>query len=124
MVAPHTGAIMDAMDKRRRLEELLKPGGKILGSRPRQRTMVRRVISASPAEEARWLFKQLADLGHEVPVEEPTRGSRPGRLAEIPGLGHVGYRDTPTPTVDVNVSIEGLRNVKFKFVREDRGAGT
>lgn len=86
--------------------------------------MVRRVVSASPAEEARGLFDQLAELGHEIPVGEPTRGSRPGRLVELPELGYVGYRETPTPTVDVNVSIEGLRNVKFKFVRGGRGADT
>lgn len=102
---------------RHRVEELLKPGGEVIGIRPRQRTMVRRVVVSSPAREARELFKQLADLGNEAVTREPTHGSRPGRLVKIPDLGYVGYRETPTPTVDVNVSIEGLRNVKFKFVR-------
>lgn len=102
---------------RQRVEELLKPGGEVIGIRPRQRTLVRRVVVSSPAEEARELFEQLAGLGKEAATGEPTRGSRPGRLVEIPDLGYVGYREAPTPTVDVNVSIEGLRNVKFKFVR-------
>lgn len=61
------------------------------------------------------IFEQLAELGREI-AAEPTRGSRPGKLVEIPDLGYVSYRQTPTPTVDVNVNIEGLRNVKFKFV--------
>jgi hypothetical protein len=32
-------------------------------------------------------------------------------MVEIPELGYVGYGETPTPIVDVNVSIEWLRNV-------------
>lgn len=100
------------MGARRRVEELLKPGGEVIGERPRPNSKVRRVAVDSPAEEARQLFDQLAELGHD----HPGVGSRPGRLVEMPGLGYVGHRETPTPTVDVNVNIEGLRNVKFKFV--------
>lgn len=105
------------------MEELLKPGGEVIGAPPRRRTIVRRVSVASPAEEARRIFEELAELGREVAVE-PTRGSRPGRLVEIPDLGYVSYRETPTPTVDVNVSIEGLRNVKFKFVPAGDGGAS
>ncbi len=54
-------------------------------------------------------------MGHDAPI--PTYfGSR----VHIPGVGIVGYRPVSKsgePTVDVSVSIEGLENVKFKFMR-------
>jgi hypothetical protein len=102
------------LDACQRIEELLKPDGEVIGERPRAKSMVRRVTGG--AEEARDLFESLAKLGWDAPVEEPSHGSNPGRLVEISDLGYVGYRETPTPTIDVNVSIEGLRNVKFKFI--------
>lgn len=104
------------MDSRKRIEELLKPGGELLGIPGRRRGV--RVVKGS-ANEARTLFEELARLGREVPVEKPTRGSRPGRVAEIPDLGYVGYREESTsgePTVDCRVSVEELGKVKFKFV--------
>lgn len=106
------------MDDRRRIEELLKPEGMVIGVPPRPNSNVRCVASLAPVEDARETFERLAKLGHETPDENPSRGSRPGRLVEIPDLGYVGYREASTPTVDVNVSIEGLSNVKFKFVGE------
>lgn len=106
------------MSARERVEELLKPDGEVIGVRPRPNSNVRRVASLAPVEDARETFERLAELGHDYSDESPSRGSRPGRLVEIPDLGYVGYRETPTPTVDVNVIIEGLSNVKFKFVGE------
>jgi hypothetical protein len=100
-------------DPRRLVEALLKPDGEPLGELPRARSKVRRVQAG--AREAQQLFQRLAQLGHDAPI--PTYfGSR----VHIPGVGIVGYRPVSKsgePTVDVNVSIEGLENVKFKFMR-------
>lgn len=102
----------------RQIEVLLKPDGKVIGTQKHPKSAVRWVYVAAPKQGARDLFSQLASLGYEAETGDPTRGSRPGLLVEIPALGYVGYREAPTPTVDVNVSIEGLRNVKFKFVSD------
>ena len=111
------------MDARQRVEELLKPDGELLGVPGRRRGV--RVVEGS-AEEARTLFEELVGMGQEVLVGKPTRGSRLGRLVEIPDLGYVGYREESTsgePTVDCRVSVEALEKVKFKFVGVPREPG-
>ena len=101
-------------DPRRLVEALLKPGGEPLGEpAPRPGSKVRRVQAG--AKEAQQLFQELAQLGHDALI--PTY---PGRRVRIPGVGTVGYRPVSKsgePTVDVNVSIEGVGIVKFKFMR-------
>ena len=103
------------MNNRERLEELLKPGGKLLGEPSRRGSRVRRVPEGEP--EAIWLFSRLALMGEKAQL--PTyRGLR----VKIPDLGYVGYRavsKSGEPTIDVNVRIEGLRGVKFKYVGRD-----
>jgi hypothetical protein len=106
------------LDARRRIEELLKPEGEVIGVRTRPNGKIHRVVAVSPGEAARGIFEDLAGLGCEIPHEAPSRGAHPSRLIEIPGLGYVGYRESPIPTIDVNVSIERLGNVKFKFVSD------
>lgn len=100
------------MDSRRRIEELLKPGGEVLGTKPRRTGRVRRV--AAGVEEARSIFEELEKLGHPAPV-----AGNPGQRVEIPGLGYVNYREeskSGPPSLDVSVTIEGLERVRFKFV--------
>lgn len=101
--------------RRRILEESLKPGGELLGVLARPGSRVRRV-SEDPIE-AVFLFRSLSKLGRDAPL--PTY---PGWRVEIPGLGYVGFRfssKSGEPTMDVSVSIDGLRNVKFKYVGRD-----
>ena len=100
------------MDPRRRIEELLKPGGEILGTKPRRTGQVRRV--AAGVEEAQSIFEKREKLGHDSPV-----AGNPGHRIEIPGLGYVNYREeskSGPPSLDVSVTIEGLEKVRFKFV--------
>ncbi len=104
------------MEGRQRVEELLKPYGEPLGD-PGLRRGVR--VVQGGADEARALFEKLAQLGRDAPVGSPSRGSRPGRLVEIPDLGFVGYREdsnSDEPTIDCRVSVRGLEKVKFKSV--------
>lgn len=105
------------MEARDRVEELLKPGGEILGDKPRATGQVRRV--PGDAEEARALFEELAELGRPAPVAD-----NPGQRVEIPNLGHVNYREVSKsgpPSLDVSVTIEGLEKVRFKFVGGESG---
>lgn len=97
---------------RQRLEELLKPGGEPLGQPKRTGGKVRRV--SEEESEAAELFSRLAALGWEANIP-----NYPGPRVEIPGLGYVGYRQkskSGPPTIDVGVSIDGLRDAKFKYV--------
>ncbi len=104
---------MNDEERRRRLEELLKPEGELLGEPPaRKGSKVRRVRERDI--EAVYLFSHLAVLGHKANL--PTY---PGLRIELPALGYVGYRaasKSGEPTIDVNVRIGGLRDVKFKYV--------
>lgn len=108
---------MDPSLPRERVEKLLKllkPGGDLLGERPRPNSQVRRVPVPSPVEEARTLFEELAELGRPAPV-----AGNPGQRIVIPGLGYVNYREVSKsgpPSLDVSVTIEGLEKVRFKFV--------
>ena len=83
-----------------------------MGRPARKGSKVRRVSGGK--EEAEGMFRELARWGRDASI--PTyRGER----IELPGIGYVGYREASKsgePTVDVSVSIEGLRDVKFKFV--------
>lgn len=110
--------------RRRRVLELLAPNGELLGAIRRNKRPVRRVVGER--DDAVALFEELAQLGHESPVHNPGDRSRPGRRVEIPGFGFVSYRDAEdeetgetTPTIQCNGNVEGLENVKFKFVRRE-----
>lgn len=91
---------------------LLGPNGEPLGKPARKGSKVRRVNGG--AEEAEELFGTLAQRGSDASIE-----TYPGERIRLPEIGYVGYRaasKSGPPTVDVSVNIEGLRNVKFKFV--------
>ncbi len=92
---------------------VLKPGGKLLGEEPtRGKGKVRRVREGK--EKAEELFERLAEGGEDSPIP-----GVPVRRIKLPGVGYATYREiskTGPPTIDVSVNIEGLRNVKFKFV--------
>lgn len=109
---------MDYEARRQRLLELLAPGGKVIGDPARKDGRVRRVVGG--VEEARALYEELARLGNDMPVENPSIGSRPGLRVEISGLGYIGYRevsDSGEPTVDCRVNLEELKQLKkIKFV--------
>lgn len=101
--------------RRRRVEQLLKPGGKPLGVPSRSGSRVRRV-SEGPVEAVA-MFRSLRAMRRIADLPD-----YPGRRAEIPGLGYVGLRivsKSGEPTLDVDVRIDGLRNVKFKYVGRD-----
>lgn len=109
---------MDHEARRQRLLDLLAPSGKVIGDPARKDGRVRRV--AGGMEDARALYEELARLGNDMPVENPSIGSRPGLRMEIPGFGYIGYRevsDSGEPTVDCSVDLEELKQLKkVKFV--------
>lgn len=94
---------------------LLGIGGEPLGQPARRGSKVRRVNGGEA--EAEKLFEGLARLGHDDPIP-----NLPFRRVVLPGGGHAVYRPVSKsgePTIDVNVKIEGLGNVKFKFVESE-----
>jgi hypothetical protein len=94
------------------LRLLLQANGQPLGTPARKGSKVRRVQGGK--QEAEELFGKLAGLGHHAPIE-----TYPGQRVELPGCGYAGYREASKsgePTVDVNVNIKAIGNVKFKFV--------
>jgi len=91
---------------------LLEADGSLLGRPARKRSKVRRVYGGQ--KEAEELFEKLAELGHDARIE-----TYPGKRVELPGCGYAGYREeskSGEPTVDVDVNIEVIGYVKFKFV--------
>jgi hypothetical protein len=91
---------------------LLEPDGSLLGELARRGSKVRRVYGGQ--KEAEELFGRLAKLGRDSRIE-----TYPGKRVELPGCGYAGYREASKsgePTVDVDVNIEAIGNVKFKFV--------
>jgi len=91
---------------------LLEPDGSLLGELARRGSKVRRVYGGQ--KEAEQLFGRLAKLGRDACIE-----TYPGKRVELPGCGYAGYREASKsgePTVDVDVNIEAIGNVKFKFV--------
>jgi hypothetical protein len=91
---------------------LLEPDGSLLGVLARRGSKVRRVYGGQT--EAEELFGRLAKLGRDARIE-----TYPGKRVELPGCGYAGYREASKsgePTVDVDVNIKAIGNVKFKFV--------
>jgi len=91
---------------------LLEPDGSLLGVLPRRGSKVRRVYGGQKEAEA--LFGRLAKLGRDTRIK-----TYPGKRVELPGCGYAGYREVSKsgePTIDVDVNIEVMGNVKFKFV--------
>jgi hypothetical protein len=94
------------------LRLLLEANGQLLGTPARKGSKVRRVQGGK--QEAEELFGKLAELGRGAPIETYS-----GQRVELPGCGYAGYREASKsgePTVDVDVNIEAIGNVKFKFV--------
>lgn len=99
---------------RQQVESLLKPGGNLKGDPPtRKKGKVREVHEGK--KEAEELFAELEKLGRNSPVADTPSLRR----VELPGLGYVSYRPiskSGPPTIDISVNINGLENVKLKFV--------
>ncbi|CAN5640401.1 MAG: hypothetical protein M3494_10090 [Actinomycetota bacterium] len=99
----------DPDEVRRRIENILRPGGEYIGVRGTGRSI--RVVPGgeSAAEE---MFGRFAEMGEEL--RSSTYG---GLLVRLPGVGFVGYRppeESKPATLDVN--IEGVRIKEIKFV--------
>lgn len=101
------------------LESLFRPGGDLIGEPSRDPDI--RLVGGD-LEDARQMLGCLRAVS--VASNAPTyRGS----LLKVGDLGYVGLREisgSGEPTIDVNVSIEGMKKVKIKFVGyDDAGNG-
>lgn len=99
---------------RRRVENLLRPGGRHIG-RPAGRGRRARFVREIPTEkyEPESFFRELTQGG--IPHEnDPTY---PGALIELPEVGTIGLRpssgDIP---YTLDVTIRGIRVRKYKFL--------
>lgn len=101
------------MDPIRRVEELLVPGGELIGS-PGTVKEIRNVPGGLVAAEE--MFEELASLGEKV-----ERPDYPGQTALLPVIGEIGFRPVSgrgrrEPTIDVNAIVAGVEIQKLKFV--------
>ncbi|WP_157775046.1 hypothetical protein [Melittangium boletus] len=90
------------------IEELLRPGGHLIGTEGSSSKI--RIIKGG-LREAERLFEQLSGSGTRV-----TGTSYPGPLVRLPNGGSVGLRYSSTsgpPTIDVTVQGIGIREIKF-----------
>ncbi|ATB32459.1 hypothetical protein MEBOL_005939 [Melittangium boletus DSM 14713] len=90
------------------IEDLLRPGGRLIGSEGSSPKI--RVIKGG-LRDAEKLFAQLSGSGTRV-----TGTSYPGQLVRLPNGGTVGLRPSSTsgpPTIDVTVQGLGIREIKF-----------
>lgn len=90
------------------LEDLLRPGGRLIGAEGSSPKI--RIIKGG-LRDAEKLFEQLSGSGTRV-----TGTSYPGSLVRLPNGGTVGLRPSSTsgpPTIDVTVPGIGIREIKF-----------
>jgi len=90
------------------VEDLLRPGGRLIGSEGSSPKI--RIIKGG-LRDAEKLFEQLSGGGTRV-----TDTSYPGSLVRLPNGGTVGLRPSSTsgpPTIDVTVQGMGIREIKF-----------
>jgi hypothetical protein len=90
------------------IEDLLRPGGSLIGSAGSSSKI--RIIKGG-LRDAEKLFEQLSGSGTRV-----TGSSYPGTLVRLPNGGSVGLRYSSTsgpPTIDVTVQGVGIREIKF-----------
>ncbi len=103
----------DADEVRRRVENLLRPGGEYIGKPGGEGGRAKRVRKILINEyEPEGFFREIAEGGAEL---EGT--GYPGILVDLPGIGTVGLRPpTGTKPYTMDVSIQGIRIDKWKFV--------
>jgi hypothetical protein len=92
----------------RSLDEMLRPGGRLIGS---EGTSAQIRILKGGVSEAQALFDQLSAGGTVI-----TETTYPGTLVRLQGGGTVGLRPVSTsgpPTIDVRVPGVGIREIKF-----------
>lgn len=90
------------------IEDLLRPGGRLIGSQGSSPKI--RIIKGG-LRDAEKLFEQLSGGGTRV-----NGTSYPGPLVRLPNGGTVGLRPSSTsgpPTIDVTVQGIGIREIKF-----------
>lgn len=98
------GRLPDAL---RYLEDILRPGGKLIGE-----AGTKDVIRVLPASEREALSVELSKVGSIVENQR-----YPGRIREVPGLGNIGFRDNSRfgPTIDINIEgFEDITKIHFK----------
>lgn len=94
---------------RKAISDLLLPGGQPVGNRGRL-DVIRELSGAQEAAEV--LFEQLREGGTDV-----TPPGHRGKLVQMPGGGHIGYRPTSRsgpPTIDLNIAGVAIRKLKFR----------
>jgi hypothetical protein len=92
----------------RNIDDLLKPGGRLVGAEGSS-SQVR--ILKGGLSEAQGLFEQLSAGGTRI-----AETTYPGTLFRLPGGGTIGLRPVSTsgpPTIDVRVPGIGIREIKF-----------
>jgi hypothetical protein len=97
-----------AVSGNRNMEDLLRPGGRLLGSEGSSAQV--RILKGG-LNEAQGLFNQLSAGGAVI-----TETTYPGTLVRLQGGGTVGLRPVSTsgpPTIDVRVPGIGIREIKF-----------
>ncbi|WNG34029.1 hypothetical protein F0U61_10555 [Archangium violaceum] len=106
--ASNTGTKSDGLSLTQNIDDLLRPGGRLIGSEGTS-TQIR--ILKGGLSEARGLFDRLSVAGTVI-----TETTYPGTLVRIPGGGTIGLRPVSTsgpPTIDVRVPGIGIREIKF-----------
>lgn len=93
----------------RHVDDVLRPGGELLGKSGSSDAI--RLVEGG-AENAESMFLRLAEGGFDI-----TPPGHSGMLVELPGGGYVGYRPVSSsgpPTIDVNIPGIPIREVKFQ----------
>ncbi|MBA2691207.1 MAG: hypothetical protein H0U65_01765 [Rubrobacter sp.] len=100
----------------RRIEDILRPGGEYIGKPGGRGGRAKHVWKIPINEyEPESLFRELTEGGVELDGSE-----YPGVLVDLPGLGAVGLRPpTGTKPYTMDVSIDGIRIDKWKFVEPE-----
>jgi hypothetical protein len=91
------------------ISELLLPDGRPIGDRG-SLDVIRQLPGGQ--DVARSLFDRLSEGGTDV-----TPPGYRGKLVQIPGRGHIGFRPTSRsgpPTIDVNIAGIAIRKLKFR----------
>ncbi len=92
------------------LQNILKPGGKLIGEAAGKGGQ--ELIRVVPISQREALTAELSKLGNVI-----DKATYNGTFREIPGLGSIGFRESKQfgPTIDINIrGLSGIEKIHFK----------